>query len=170
MDSGCDRPKDLGGAGDGRAVKKKRAFTILRDVETKDACFGQLILRSEGRRLVLFTLELPWRENKKQRSCIPVGTYDCTIIPERRRIALHDVPGRDGIQIHIGNFPQDSTGCILVGKSRSIKNAAVWASSSALEVLLEEIKRRKLESGFRLRIKECLPLRQLRLQNLNTKR
>ena len=64
------------------------------------------------------TFELPWKNNERQVSCIPLGVYkgakyhspkfgDC--------IHITGVPGRDGILIHPGNFLSDTHGCILVG-------------------------------------------------------
>jgi len=69
-----------------------------------------------------FTLELPWRDNQKNISCIPEGTYP--IILERsdhfKRILpeLKNVPGRDEIKIHIANWPRELLGCIAVGQKR----------------------------------------------------
>lgn len=66
------------------------------------------------------TLELPWRSNRKEVSCIPKGTYkvvsynsvtfgDC--------YKILDVPNRDSVLIHYGNKYTNTKGCILVGKS-----------------------------------------------------
>lgn len=56
------------------------------------------------------TLELPWRDNKKQRSCIPVGTY--RLIWSRSPkfgMCYHvaDVPGRSDVLVHAANFAGD---------------------------------------------------------------
>lgn len=64
------------------------------------------------------TLELPWLNNLKIVSCIPPGVYCCKQIesPSRGRVyEVMDVEGRDHILIHIGNFPRDTEGCILIG-------------------------------------------------------
>ncbi len=65
------------------------------------------------------TLELPWRFNQKNKSCIPSGTYECVKIKDHYRfgkcIYIPDVPDRSEIFVHVGNFTRDIQGCILVG-------------------------------------------------------
>ena len=49
---------------------------------------------------------------------IPKGTYSAHLVYhhlDQWRIQLDDVLGRTAIQIHVGNFPRDTTGCVLVG-------------------------------------------------------
>ena len=73
------------------------------------------------------TLELPWRYNKQNISCIPAGEYICRIRKSPRfGITYHvkNVPNRGYILIHSGNFAGDKekgfkshvAGCILLGK------------------------------------------------------
>lgn len=67
-----------------------------------------------------FTLELPWLNNRKGVSCIPVGIYKCKkiISPSLGEcINVENVFGRTYIRIHRGNFTSQIEGCILVGKS-----------------------------------------------------
>ena len=68
------------------------------------------------------TLELPYLDNQKNISCIPEGEYDCLRITSPNKghcFSIQNVPGRDSILIHKGNFVKgdkiDSKGCILVG-------------------------------------------------------
>jgi hypothetical protein len=54
-------------------------------------------------------------------SCIPAGRYGAHLRydkPDGWRIQLNTVlKKRSGIQIHIGNYPRQTEGCILVGMS-----------------------------------------------------
>ena len=64
------------------------------------------------------TLELPWKDNKKDQSCIPEGVYDLEVYDSAkfgRCLHVLDVPGRDGVLIHAGNYTRDTHGCILPG-------------------------------------------------------
>lgn len=97
---------------------------ILTRISTSDeGTKGELVIDGEFR---IFTLELPWRDNKVRRSCIPAGTYSCTITdsPKFGRVyCVNDVPGRSAILIHSGNFAgdvkqnyrSDVAGCIILG-------------------------------------------------------
>lgn len=65
------------------------------------------------------TLELPWLHNARQISCIPEGTYNTKKRKSPKygdHFHLQDVPLRDLILIHHGNFTKDTLGCIIVGK------------------------------------------------------
>lgn len=66
------------------------------------------------------TLELGWHKNKNKSSCIPIGSYKV----EKRKSPkygshfwIKDVPNRDLILIHNGNYYTQTLGCILVGNS-----------------------------------------------------
>lgn len=91
--------------------------------------FGKLRVPSLG--FSCFTLELPWQDNKRQVSCIPVGGYECRKVQSPRFgnvYGLKQVPGRSNILIHWGNyagnvlsgFRTHSYGCILLGRSKGI--------------------------------------------------
>jgi len=65
------------------------------------------------------TIELPWKNNERQVSCIPEGTYRVKkrFSPRfENHFILEDVPNRDLILIHHGNYKKDVKGCILVGQ------------------------------------------------------
>lgn len=72
------------------------------------------------------TMEPPWRDNRANISCIPVGSYRCQLRRSGRfglTLWVREVPGRSFILIHAGNFGGDTAlglrsstaGCILPG-------------------------------------------------------
>lgn len=89
---------------------------FLRRFETKEnGTTGRLILPEK---ISLATLELPFLDNKKNISCIPLGIYDIhqVLSPKfGRTYEIKNVPNRDSVLFHTGNKLQDSHGCILVG-------------------------------------------------------
>jgi len=91
---------------------------------------------------VCYTLELAWLWNEKDKSCVPPGAYRAFLRTDHKdnwRIQLEGVPGgRQAVQIHIGNFPRDIKGCVIVGTSFSPD--AVHDSAAAYE---------KLKSAYR---------------------
>jgi hypothetical protein len=92
--------------------------------ESDHGTFGRLIAGS----LVLFSGELPDRDNAPNVSRIPAGTYGCafTMSPRfrRRMYLIGDVPGRAGVRIHAANLMGDPAkglrcqlnGCIALGE------------------------------------------------------
>jgi len=92
---------------------------LIRDDQDTVRTLGAMF---DGEDRIAETLELPWRDNRRGVSCIPEGTYECKLAHSPSRgydvYWLQDVPGRKDVQIHIGNFPKDIRGCILVGEER----------------------------------------------------
>lgn len=85
----------------------------------------------------MVTLELPWRNNLRKVSCIPAGRYSMTWMYSmkflRHLFVLGMVPGRDFIELHIGNTIKDTEGCILLGTSFSLTEYAIMNSKNAFE-------------------------------------
>jgi hypothetical protein len=69
-----------------------------------------------------YTLEPPTRDDEIKPRAIPVGTYDVRIgwSPTHHRLIpmVGGVPGFTGVEIHIGNYPRDTEGCLLVGRTK----------------------------------------------------
>lgn len=64
------------------------------------------------------TLELPWKDNKRNVSCVPSGDYKVVkrYSPKfGNHFHLTNVKDRSYILIHKGNYYTDIRGCILVG-------------------------------------------------------
>lgn len=68
------------------------------------------------------TLELPWKNNRRNLSCIPEGCYQVEKRYSRKfghHFHITDVEGRKWILIHAGNYYTNIRGCILVGKGHT---------------------------------------------------
>ncbi|SNY19466.1 hypothetical protein SAMN06265827_105127 [Orenia metallireducens] len=114
---------------------------VIRKKETADSTQGELYLDSEQ---IGYTLEPAWNRNKKG-SCIPPGEYLAYIRDHEHSgsrwnynpIQLINVFNRNYIQIHIGNYPEDTRGCILIGKGKG--DNAIWNSKKAYEELMSKL-------------------------------
>lgn len=85
-------------------------------------------LRDFDGEFLAHSIELPWRDNTPNISCIPTGTYKClwTYSPrfKREMYILQGVEGRSGIRIHKGSYAgatdygyrADFLGCISFGR------------------------------------------------------
>ena len=82
--------------------------------------------------------------NHLRPKAIPAGRYDVAVTwsPRFKRWLplLLKVPHRSGIRIHAGNNPEDTAGCILVG--RALLPGHVYNSRSTLERLMQRLKER----------------------------
>jgi len=93
------------------------------------------------------TLELSYKDNQRQISCIPLGKY---VVKKNisfrfgRGFRIENVIGRDNILIHKGNFNKDTKGCILIGFGLKDLNGDfqldVKNSQLAMSCLLELLK------------------------------
>ena len=118
---------------------------LIRQTTSDNGTFGVLVFDD----FVCHTLELPWRNNEINVSCIPCGDYIC-----KKRYSpnfkydcylLEDVPGRTWIQFHRGNWAGDKSkgklsdvlGCILVGSKRAVieEQLAIAESGKTLDEL-----------------------------------
>lgn len=104
--------------------------TLVRQQSTDQGTKGTITLRNGNYEIEMKTLELPWKNNQSQYSCIPKGTYKCSIVnsPKFGRVYnVKDVPNRTAILIHRGNtagdknkgYKSDVLGCILLGLTHS---------------------------------------------------
>jgi len=83
---------------------------------------GRFILMDDNGDVVdqAAALELPWKDNMRNISCITKGNYSVTKVNSPKfgpgTFAVHHVKGRSNILIHPGNFTRDIEGCILLGE------------------------------------------------------
>ena len=105
------------------------------------------------------SMSLPVLRAKKRRgiTAIPTGRYKVTLDVKSPKFSqkkaydfckgylprLINVPAYDGVLIHIGNYPKDTEGCILVGKNTKV--GAVLESTITFKALYERLKATKEE-------------------------
>lgn len=109
---------------------------------------GVLLLNND---IICHTLELPYRDNQRNISCIPDGNYKVSKYSGtkfKNSFWVHDVPNRHAIMIHSGNWLHDTQGCILVGVDFAPR--MVLKSQEAMNIL-----NATLPNETRLRIITC---------------
>lgn len=96
---------------------------LFRHQSTNEGTFG--VILADG--FWCHTLELPWRDNRPNLSCIPEGFYTCEMVISPRFGQVYQVlsvPGRSHILFHSGNLAGNVAqglkthvqGCILLGQ------------------------------------------------------
>ncbi len=92
---------------------------LIRDKFTAESTGGKLYIDGS---FFCFTLELPIRDGLPG-SAIPEGTFQVVSqwSPKFGRSMPHliGIPNRSEIEMHWGNVPADTEGCILLGLDRS---------------------------------------------------
>jgi len=122
---------------------------LVREKSTESGTYGVLTL-PDGTKIN--TLELPWKDNKPRESCIPPGTYECTIRQSPKFGTVYEVQGvqgRSAILFHAGNsagdasrgMKADSQGCILLGLGRAMRGIQqiITQSSAAVKLFMERL-------------------------------
>lgn len=88
-----------------------------------------------------FTIELDWKNNKRNESCIPAGFYaieDHYSQKFKNVLLVKDVPNRDGILLHKGNSYENSRGCILpVRRIEIADNVYGYSSKFAFDNMMK---------------------------------
>lgn len=98
------------------------------------------------------TMEPPWRANARGESCIPAGEYPLEMrqSPMVKRTSggkfargweIQDVPNRDLIMLHPGNWHTDSNGCVLVGRQFDVLQCrpGITASRAAFADMMQRL-------------------------------
>ena len=114
---------------------------LIRQEFTEEATMGELFLNGER---MCDTLELPWKNNQRNISCIPEGEYKARLRLAREsasrdylHLLVQDVKNRSHILFHRGNTAKDTKGCVLVGQGS--QQNIVYNSTLAMDLLIKEI-------------------------------
>lgn len=118
-------------------------LTLTRTELNSDSTRGQIVL-PDG--TLLYSLELPWRDNHKDVSCIPPGVYqlipytspkhDSTWYLENASLGVGGASAeRSYCEIHSANWTRQLEGCIALG----LQNAPMFdPATGQIETAIEQ--------------------------------
>lgn len=89
------------------------------------------------------TVENPWLNNRRNISCIPIGTYTCKRYSSDKypnTFEITNVPNRTHILFHIANWAKDLEGCVGLGTIKYRNGTGVGNSGRAMSNFMEEFK------------------------------
>lgn len=147
-------------------VGAKTCLVLSREIYSSESIIGHIffdplikrgLVEKPGKPKAYTSLELAWRGNKRSVSCIPPGIYPLKYKTygrfynrykerfEHQFVPLVcNVPGRSEILFHIGNYPKDTLGCVLVGEYAGIDNPDfIKNSTTAYKKFYKEISKKK---------------------------
>jgi hypothetical protein len=124
-----------------------RIILLNRIIDTPHGTFGHL---QENCKTICVTLERRWKDNQRNVSCIPEGNYICKRVESEKgtldegehagmTYLVQEVPDRDNIIFHIGNFLKDTMGCILTGST--FASDMILNSTEAFEDFMDHMKK-----------------------------
>lgn len=112
------------------------AVLLRTTVSDSEPQVGMLLINGQPKFL---TLELPYRNNEHNISCIPLGKYKAKKVHSARfgtTFEITGVPNRDAILIHPGNDEKDTQGCVLIGE-RLVDSNFISGSRTAFQRFME---------------------------------
>lgn len=99
-------------------MEKVIIYRVHRDFKQN---LGVLVHDRNADVFVCKTLELAWKDNARNISCIPADEYTVkwTYSPKFKRMMylVMSVPNRDGIRMHPATYYKDLQGCIALGSA-----------------------------------------------------
>jgi hypothetical protein len=108
---------------------------ILRTFEEVGRCSSGEIRVAD--KFVTHELELPWKNDRSYISSIPGGVYTGVLqsfAADQWRLSV-SVPNRPGTQLHLGNCPLGSEGCVSIGRSLTNTSCKISDSVAAAQDL-----------------------------------
>lgn len=121
---------------------------VRRYASTWMGTLSQFELTTDDGTLTGYMVELPWRENRTNESCIPPGRYRATVYnaPSYDGLTLwvREVPGRTAILVHVGNSMADLDGCLAPGDEEGFweerGELAVWNSADTMKAIIDLVR------------------------------
>lgn len=136
-------------------MKEDFIVVLTRIVEGSKETLGELRVMDKDANEVFLckTLELPWENNKQNKSCIPKGfyeviPYDSVQYPDTFEVL--NVPNRSNILIHWGNYYHNTEGCILVGENARDLNGDDVLDVTSSKATIAALKEATNNQPFRL--------------------
>jgi hypothetical protein len=137
-----------------------RAAVVQRQESGDQGTFGTITCVNGPR---FFSGELPWRDNRRNESCVKPGTYVCRYIlsPHLKKFTYHlfGVPGRDGVLLHSANLMGDRAkgfkaqllGCVAAGERIGYmdRQKAILMSAPAVRAIETFFERQPFELEIR---------------------
>lgn len=130
--------------------------TLTRKEDDGTQTLGEFVFTGiDGKVIKLYSMELPWKNNKRNVSCIPKGKYKViTTLSNRFKVnmwLLLNVKNRDGIRIHSANYARQLNGCIALGISKADLDGDGYIDITSSKKAIE-IARKHLGEEFILNI------------------
>ena len=107
-------------------------LTIDRNDSTDQGTLGDATLHNVAGVLLwsAFSIELPWRDNAPEVSCVPPGSYIARVVPSGRFgypvYQLVDVPNRTACELHDGNWAGD----VSMGYRSDVEGCTVFGTQA----------------------------------------
>ena len=115
---------------------------LKRQVKTKDFTLGELFVNGISFCQTVEDMERMPNEKVYGKTAIPKGTYKMIVNMSNRfkkeMPLLLDVKNFEGVRIHSGNSAEDSSGCIIIGMTRTLNGVAL--SRIAFTKLMDKLK------------------------------
>ena len=94
-----------------------RKATLTRYETGPEGTYGRLVTDNGYE---CYIMELPWKDNHKDESCVMAGDYECKKVDSPRFgsvYGLKDANNRTEVRIHAANWPRQLKGCLAPGRA-----------------------------------------------------
>ena len=130
-------------------TQTETVLTLIRKFFTDNSTIGELLIGMDHQ---CWCLEDTCRDAGVKiygKTAIPPGRYELALYNSTRNKGfvplLLGVPGFEYVEMHVGNYPKDTNGCILIGSTRfDDQPDCIFDSRIAFKALMD-----KLEPAFK---------------------